>query len=108
MSFHVDVRKPGLDEPGKSLRLVEPRALRPERVPADVRPRQPVRVDEPDPASTRSAEHTSELLSLLRISYAVFCLKKHTHTRTTRISNDIHCVTRLILPSALTTNTHKP
>src|SRR3546814_9528190 len=28
----------------------------------------------------RSAEHTSELQSLLRISYAVFCLKKHTPT----------------------------
>src|SRR3546814_5569233 len=26
--------------------------------------------------STRSAEHTSELQSLMRISYAVFCLKK--------------------------------
>src|SRR3546814_3269173 len=27
-------------------------------------------------ASTRSEEHTSELQSLMRISYAVFCLKK--------------------------------
>src|SRR3546814_4456032 len=41
-------------------------------------------------ASTwRSEEHTSELQSLMRISYAVFCLKKKTqkntqlHTRTT-------------------------
>src|SRR3546814_9170629 len=35
---------------------------------------------------TRSEEHTSELQSLMRISYAVFCLKKkknnHQHTRT--------------------------
>src|SRR3546814_4456361 len=34
-----------------------------------------------DPASrgaTRSEEHTSELQSLMRISYAVFCLKKKT------------------------------
>src|SRR3546814_10059504 len=32
----------------------------------------------------RSEEHTSELQSLMRISYAVFCLKKNTkiHTRT--------------------------
>src|SRR3546814_4008636 len=31
--------------------------------------------------SFRSEEHTSELQSLMRISYAVFCLKKkHTHT----------------------------
>src|SRR3546814_9539710 len=31
-------------------------------------------------ASQRSEEHTSELQSLMRISYAVFCLKKKTHT----------------------------
>src|SRR3546814_1418666 len=30
----------------------------------------------------RSEEHTSELQSLMRISYAVFCLKKKTHTDT--------------------------
>src|SRR3546814_6374606 len=29
-----------------------------------------------DPLMTRSEEHTSELQSLMRISYAVFCLKK--------------------------------
>src|SRR3546814_2566989 len=29
----------------------------------------------------RSEEHTSELQSLMRISYAVFCLKKQTHYR---------------------------
>src|SRR3546814_5312272 len=30
--------------------------------------------------SSRSEEHTSELQSLMRISYAVFCLKKKTQT----------------------------
>src|SRR3546814_10726903 len=30
-------------------------------------------------ALARSEEHTSELQSLMRISYAVFCLKKKTH-----------------------------
>src|SRR3546814_2469527 len=30
----------------------------------------------PDRATNRSEEHTSELQSLMRISYAVFCLKK--------------------------------
>src|SRR3546814_3106760 len=30
------------------------------------------------PGSIRSEEHTSELQSLMRISYAVFCLKKKT------------------------------
>src|SRR3546814_3868641 len=38
------------------------------------------------PIASRSEEHTSELQSLMRISYAVFCLKKKkkktiTHTR---------------------------
>src|SRR3546814_8162718 len=32
----------------------------------------------------RSEEHTSELQSLMRISYAVFCLKKKTNTITER------------------------
>src|SRR3546814_5296832 len=31
---------------------------------------------EDDDAQSRSEEHTSELQSLMRISYAVFCLKK--------------------------------
>src|SRR3546814_4516885 len=33
--------------------------------------------------ATRSEEHTSELQSLMRISYAVFCLKKKQHTHQT-------------------------
>src|SRR3546814_2507800 len=38
--------------------------------------------------ATRSEEHTSELQSLMRISYAVFCLKTKTHTQVTQqISN---------------------
>src|SRR3546814_1783929 len=31
----------------------------------------------------RSEEHTSELQSLMRLSYAVFCLKKKTNTNST-------------------------
>src|SRR3546814_2343110 len=34
-------------------------------------------------AQQRSEEHTSELQSLMRISYAVFCLKKKKHKLTT-------------------------
>src|SRR3546814_7682164 len=37
----------------------------------------------PLPSPGRSEEHTSELQSLMRISYAVFCLKKKTITNTT-------------------------
>src|SRR3546814_7390841 len=33
------------------------------------------------PDAKRSAEHTSELQSLMRISYAVFCLQQKTHTQ---------------------------
>src|SRR3546814_10731631 len=33
-------------------------------------------VDKPSILTSRSEEHTSELQSLMRISYAVFCLKK--------------------------------
>src|SRR3546814_10641628 len=33
-------------------------------------------VEQPDEPLCRSEEHTSELQSLMRISYAVFCLKK--------------------------------
>src|SRR3546814_7396225 len=36
-------------------------------------------------ARTRSEEHTSELQSLMRISYAVFCLKKKKKHRTKTI-----------------------
>src|SRR3546814_8103023 len=35
----------------------------------------------------RSEEHTSELQSLMRISYAVFCLKKKTTTKTQKHTN---------------------
>src|SRR3546814_2557914 len=51
-------------------------------------------------AYIRSEEHTSELQSLMRISYAVFCLKKKTHkhtsihfTTTTNITNNTNELT---------------
>src|SRR3546814_7867435 len=39
---------------------------------------------------TRSEEHTSELQTLMRISYAVFCLKKKKTTHTTYYIHTIH------------------
>src|SRR3546814_4147319 len=37
----------------------------------------------------RSEEHTSELQSLMRISYAVFCLKKkHNHTHNIKVKHN--------------------
>src|SRR3546814_2411061 len=40
-------------------------------------------------AHLRSEEHTSELQSLMRTSYAVFCLKKKTHTHRLPRNNDM-------------------
>src|SRR3546814_8730249 len=37
------------------------------------------------PRSARSEEHTSELRSLMRISYAIFCLKTKTTTSSIRV-----------------------
>src|SRR3546814_5176596 len=65
--------------------------------PADAR--HPASVGHPDgdrvrtsrPAIHRSEEHTSELQSLMRISYAVFCLKKKTQNpnrQTTPLQTD--------------------
>src|SRR3546814_2325415 len=61
------------------LDLVQRRLLRPEM---DIEQR----------TKERSEEHTSELQSLMRISYAVFCLKKqrsrHNHNNTNQNSNN--------------------
>src|SRR3546814_6882246 len=42
----------------------------------------------------RSEEHTSELQSLMRISYAVFCLKKKTKTNKIRSRQDTSTTTK--------------
>src|SRR3546814_7227595 len=42
------------------------------------------------PNPKRSEEHTSELQSLMRISYAVFCLKKKKNNNTTHLTNKQH------------------
>src|SRR3546814_4406392 len=56
------------------------------------------------PLPARSEEHTSELQSLMRISYAVFCLKK----KTNRQNNvQIH-MNQLSLEFNNTTTTHTP
>src|SRR3546814_6294146 len=39
---------------------------------------------------SRSEEHTSELQSLMRISYAVFCLKKKKKKNEMKIKSEIH------------------
>src|SRR3546814_9003187 len=53
-------------------------AVHPAEGPGDIARRglQLVPADHHRPVALRSEEHTSELQSLMRISYAVFCLKK--------------------------------
>src|SRR3546814_3317332 len=58
-----------------------------------------------DLASGRSEEHTSELQSLMRISYAVFCLKKTTK-RTKCTTN--HPTNTKYNPSTTTQHHHAP
>src|SRR3546814_6571242 len=50
----------------------------------------------------RSEEHTSELQSLMRISYAVFCLKKNTNIQKTHTQDN---TARPLISQ--TTNKHK-
>src|SRR3546814_7884451 len=57
-----------------------------------------------EPTAVRSEEHTSELQSLMRISYAVFCLKKKKKTNSIT-SQDIH-VNITTLSTRLITETH--
>src|SRR3546814_8794821 len=52
----------------------------------------------------RSEEHTSELQSLMRISYAVFCLKKKNKTLH-KLPNPIYVLILLILVSSPTITT---
>src|SRR3546814_976853 len=51
------------------------------RDPESDRSRPPEAGDNGGRMATRSEEHTSELQSLMRISYAVFCLKKKTKNK---------------------------
>src|SRR3546814_7279972 len=59
-------RRPAADRRRRRQLVPQHLVLRPAQVPGSVR-------------LSRSEEHTSELQSLMRISYAVFCLKKKQH-----------------------------
>src|SRR3546814_5235887 len=67
-----------LDLEGKALRHVGAAEMRPGAGPRHLtfHPTLPLVFVANELDSTRSEEHTSELQSLMRISYAVFCLKK--------------------------------
>src|SRR3546814_5340967 len=55
----------------------------------------------------RSEEHTSELQSLMRISYAVFCLKKKTKTTISRTNTHTNTLITISVRTRSTTDTYK-
>src|SRR3546814_4753978 len=55
-----------------------------------------IKMDEEWP---RSEEHTSELQSLMRISYAVFCLKKKTQNKDERSYRQYHTIQKCMTES---------
>src|SRR3546814_5306983 len=77
--------------------------------------REPVRKERAAPTRAeadnrpRSEEHTSELQSLMRISYAVFCLKKkkhHTNNRTNLMTPHDNSDNPKLLTSLTCPHTH--
>src|SRR3546814_5174685 len=77
--FRVVSRAPLTLPPDYNLRPPEPGAPRPQVGTPSQQAERAVFANSQNPAvqqQVRSEEHTSELQSLMRISYAVFCLKK--------------------------------
>src|SRR3546814_3640009 len=78
----------GVERAGQRQRLDQP-VIETARHIAHQRTQPPAMLDQPAQilprarAAGRSEEHTSELQSLMRTSYAVFCLKKKRHITTT-------------------------
>src|SRR3546814_4341508 len=71
-------------QPARTAARDGPDRLRHRRTALADRRRQGWAGDDQHPAQPRSEEHTSELQSLMRISYAVFCLKKKNNNNTTQ------------------------
>src|SRR3546814_5738595 len=76
--FRFSFRHPGVD-PGSSYASLQ------SGVPDQVRHDEVGEFDFRTGPEVRSEEHTSELQSLMRISYAVFCLKKKKNDETNEI-----------------------
>src|SRR3546814_7655472 len=82
--FEIEAHDTGVEETGTTFEenaLIKARALAAETGQAAVADDSGIEIDHLDGAPGRSEEHTSELQSLMRISYAVFCLKKKTMTK---------------------------
>src|SRR3546814_2762616 len=78
-----------VDEQAFEVRVLDPEAARQRLVGIDVR-RDRLDAGAGAAADDRSEEHTSELQSLMRISYAVFCLNKKTRLHNTNSSSYTH------------------
>src|SRR3546814_5622388 len=82
---------PSLREPARADIHIRGRAAKRRCDRESWRSRRPLRgrsgTDGAFPAAVRSEEHTSELQSLMRISYAVFCLKKKKYYSSTSHDN---------------------
>src|SRR3546814_6934178 len=78
-------RRPETDRP--AVRLAVARKAGDRRPPAPSIACERCRLGPLHPRQGRSEEHTSELQSLMRISYAVFCLKKKNNNTTKTIEN---------------------
>src|SRR3546814_9927347 len=84
-----DRRRPGRVEPDRRRDLGEHAMVAHVAIVGEMRAEQrelEVRLH-PGRARLRSEEHTSELQSLMRISYAVFCLKKNKNTKPTHLNS---------------------
>src|SRR3546814_10472986 len=95
---HVDRRRPfagigmgpfrigaaSTDAAVMMLDFVDPEEIAGDRVLVGQQPELAVR--QKPPFAARSEEHTSELQSLMRISYAVFCLKKKNKSITVQVN----------------------
>src|SRR3546814_3739916 len=64
------------------------------------------RCGSPNRASDRSEEHTSELQSLMRISYAVFCLKKKKHKQKLTVYNHVSQINKIALKLTMIRSTN--
>src|SRR3546814_6337796 len=67
----TDAPEPPVDQPVLGVEQIPP-----DQRDRDQRGHHRREIDRAEEAAPRSEEHTSELQSLMRISYAVFCLKK--------------------------------
>src|SRR3546814_10236052 len=78
--------RPPLSRPSRGGRQVPPRIRRHDRRHQPDPDRRAMPADRDLQPRGRSEEHTSELQSLMRLSYAVFCLKKKTQSITKTVT----------------------